>query len=877
MWSFFSRDPAKDFPFEVGDRVEALQGRCMWGLHQGKRKAGSDPVSIFVFDIRAGAEAQAAVARASLKRLKTMRHPNILSFIDALETDKCLYLVTEPVVPLEVHLSSERGTSGDLNANAVSWGLHQIVKALSFLVNDCNLVHNNVGVAAVFVDPAGEWKLGGLDYVCAAGDANGGGGSTPPAKALPALEKYDPPERAENPRARQAAAEKWSGDMWGLGCLVWEVFNGPLPRPSSLKALGKIPQSLVPHYCELVGANPRLRPNPARFLLSCRAPGGFMHNGFVDTSLFLEEIQIKDAAEKQEFFGTLSDHLDGFPDEYCRRRILPQLLTAFEFGGAGAVVLTPLFKIGKLLSTEEYQQKIIPVLVKMFSSTDRATRIKLLQQMEMFIPYLTDTTVNSQIFPHVAHGFLDSNPAIREQTVKSMLLLAPKLNENNLNVELMKHFARLQAKDEQGPIRCNTTVCLGKIAPCLSPTTRQRVLTSAFSRATKDPFPPSRAAGVLGFAATHNFYPLSECAARILPTLCALSIDPDRNVRDQVFKAVKCFLGKLETLSEDSSKQAELEKDVHAGVGGGARGPDGSLAGGGWAGWAVTGVTSLTSKLIRSGPTGPAEQPPSSEHGQPAATPTQPPVAAAAPGAAGVAGADARDKVERTRGGGAVPRAAEASRAEEEEEEHEVEEEEEQQEEEGGWDDDGDWGSLEEQSQSASRAAAEKDRQTDKTPNPMKMAPSRPPAASSRWDDAWGEEASWGRPAGAAEKRTAVAAQAQQGRDLEEWANDWGEETASSRATGKGAAAKDAADDVKPASAYDWEGTAPRTQDAGGGGWDLEGNWESLEPSAAANPAEEARKKREERRQQRQQELEAKRAERRAAKGPLRLGVRKLD
>lgn len=89
-------------------------------------------------------------------------------------------------------------------------------------------------------------------------------------------------------------------------------------------------------------------------------------------------------------------------------------------------------------------------------------------QMEQFIQYLDEPTVNTQIFPHVVHGFLDTNPAIREQTVKSMLLLAPKLNEANLNVELMKHFARLQAKDEQGPIRCNTTVCLGKIGSYLS-------------------------------------------------------------------------------------------------------------------------------------------------------------------------------------------------------------------------------------------------------------------------------------------------------------------------------------------------------------------------------------------------------------------------
>lgn len=37
--------------------------------------------------------------------------------------------------------------------------------------------------------------------------------------------------------------------------------------------------------------------------------------------------------------------------------------------------------MGKFLSAEEYQQKIIPVVVKMFSSTDRAMRIRLLQQV----------------------------------------------------------------------------------------------------------------------------------------------------------------------------------------------------------------------------------------------------------------------------------------------------------------------------------------------------------------------------------------------------------------------------------------------------------------------------------------------------------------
>ena len=50
-----------------------------------------------------------------------------------------------------------------------------------------------------------------------------------------------------------------------------------------------------------------------------------------------------------------------------------------------------------------------------------------------------------------------------------MLFLAPKLNYKNLNVELMKHFSRLQTSDDQGIIRTNTIVCLGKIAAHLNP------------------------------------------------------------------------------------------------------------------------------------------------------------------------------------------------------------------------------------------------------------------------------------------------------------------------------------------------------------------------------------------------------------------------
>ncbi|XP_069750360.1 N-terminal kinase-like protein isoform X2 [Narcine bancroftii] len=818
MWGFFSRDPVKDFPFETGGDAEAAAG--LWRLHRGKRKGTHEPVSVFTYEVKPNSEDQTQVAKAAFKRLKTLRHPNILSFVDGLETEKCLYVVTEPVTPLGAYLKAKEAV-GELSELEISWGLHQIVKALSFLVNDCNLIHNNVCRAAVFVDRAGEWKLGGLDYMYMAQ-----GEMPQPSKGIPELDMYNPPEKTDT-GAGKGDGEKWSADMWRLGCLIWEVFNGPLQRLSSLRSLGKIPKSLVPHYCELVGANPKIRPNPAKFLQNCRKPSGFMNNSFVETNLFLEEIQIKEQTERQKFFSQLSSQLDTFPVDFCKHKILPQLLTAFEFGDVGAVILTPLFKVGKFLSPEEYQQKIIPVVVKMFSSTDRAMRIRLLQQMEQFIQYLNEATVNTQIFPHVVQGFMDTNPAIREQTVKSMLLLAPKLSDTNLNVELMKHFARLQTKDEQGPIRCNTTVCLGKISCYLNTTTRQRVLISAFSRAMKDPFAPSRAAGVLGLAATHNYYSITDCAHKVLLVLSPLTADPERNVRDQAFKAIRSFLAKLEMVSEDPSKVGEVERDVNCA----SSSPAGSLATG-WAGWAATGVSTLTSKFMRGSP---------ATGGQ--TTEGQAGTVQATGAATRTAGGEGAEPPATSMDAGPCEGSAEEEAAER-------------------WDDE-DWGSLEEVIATRSSAA-----------NPV----------ASEWG--WDLEESW--------TSSAVPSQGCTPAGEGGWDAEWGNEVTVSLGTGLKVKAPSGRQETRLASEYNWDGTgsgrrqdyfttinqAPadqKVEDAWNtdtaGSWDTEENWESVEFNQGLSKSDLARKKREERKR----EIEAKRAERKVAKGPLKLGTRKCD
>lgn len=126
----------------------------------------------------------------------------------------------------------------------------------------------------------------------------------------------------------------------------------------------------------------------------------------------------------------------------------------------------------------------------------------------------------------------------------------------------MKHFARLQGQDDQGMIRTNTTVCIGKIAPFINPQLRQRILLSAFPKAMRDPFPLARLSGIVAFANTDSFYTLKDIASKVLPNLCMLTVDPEKDVRDEAFKTIAKYIQKLERVSEKPELALEMEKDV---------------------------------------------------------------------------------------------------------------------------------------------------------------------------------------------------------------------------------------------------------------------------------------------------------------------------
>ena len=253
--------------FEVGEPVESglTLGGGSFALHSGQ--CNKKPVSVFVSN---GSDLVAS--SAAVKRLKTLRHPSVVVYIDSIKVpDKSVSLATELVTPLLLHLRTLNECD-----NYLAWGILQVFRAVGFM-HEAGLIHGSLHAGSVFVTSGLEWKLFGFEAT-ASKDQMGQSYS-------PSLAKYQPPSGG-------GSRNDPSLDIWGLGCLVWEVFNGPLDSMSQLAKVGKISKQLVPTYMELVAKNPAKRPHPGAKIQQLSKPGGYFKNELIDTMVFLEEFQV---------------------------------------------------------------------------------------------------------------------------------------------------------------------------------------------------------------------------------------------------------------------------------------------------------------------------------------------------------------------------------------------------------------------------------------------------------------------------------------------------------------------------------------------------------------------------------------------------------
>jgi len=91
------------------------------------------------------------------QKLRILRHPNILKFLECETTPDVITMVTEPVAPL-------LRTLKEMSLEGVVMGWRGVGAGLSFLHDKVGMSHNNVWPGCVYVNTLdSQWKVGGLE------------------------------------------------------------------------------------------------------------------------------------------------------------------------------------------------------------------------------------------------------------------------------------------------------------------------------------------------------------------------------------------------------------------------------------------------------------------------------------------------------------------------------------------------------------------------------------------------------------------------------------------------------------------------------------------------------------------------------------------
>eukprot|EP00741_Cyanophora_paradoxa_P002368 tig00000601_g2294.t1 len=536
-------------PYEIKEQVHGYRG-SLWTLHKGIAKESGKTVSILAFNFKENpSERQLGAIRNAAKRMKTLRHPGVVAFVDSYETDTTVYVVIEEVRPLIEVLEEYRTMDVREREANIALGLYQLAKAVGFLNRDCKpaLVHGNLSPSSIFVNRAGEWRLAGFELVCEHAEVDVS------YRGMHGLldNRYKPPEVTREQWGALARAPAWAVDAYALGCIIYEAFNGPFSNPDELSSSTRIPQELAGHYKKLVSGTPATRPCTADITSST-----FFNQPAVQVNEFLDSIAIRDEAEKEAFFKELPATAERLPKAACLYKLLPSLISAMEMmGPGGARVLPSVLKIAGQLPSSEFEGLMAAHLAKWFASADRGIRMALLQGLPDYIQHCTMSLVNDKIFPQVCNGFSDQFPQLREATVKSLLHLGPKLPVRTLHQAVLKYFGKLQIDPEPG-IRTNTTICLGRLAKYFTEASHQRILVPAFTRTLRDPFAPARNAALLSLAATADVLTRDECATKVVPAVAPLCIDPEADVRTSALACLQTVAKKLEAFVEEMNKES---------------------------------------------------------------------------------------------------------------------------------------------------------------------------------------------------------------------------------------------------------------------------------------------------------------------------------
>lgn len=258
--------------------------------------------------------------------------------------------------------------------------------------------------------------------------------------------------------------------------------------------------------------------------------------------------------------------------------------------------------VSKKIEEASFGSKCLPVIVHLWSMSDRSVRTNLLKSLKNLVELIPEGTVNKNIIDPMLAGFGDSNSKMREETLKSLVHIVDKLDERNLQDKLVRCITTLQG-DAEASIRTNATIFLGRIATKLKESVRVRVLCNSFAKAMKDNFVHCRIAGLKATQCSLGILDLPQLTGKILPQACLMTCDKSGEVREL---SLALLQQSLAILNENHNKMSKMEKvprdatDTSTVVSTSTNTQNAALFLGntsaGWTSWAVDGLSKTLEK-----------------------------------------------------------------------------------------------------------------------------------------------------------------------------------------------------------------------------------------------------------------------------------------
>lgn len=518
-------------------------------------------------------EARCFAARSFVKRLKTLRHPRIVHYIDSIDVDDAIIVAIEPIIPLTQYLTLWKHEKSILNNHTnhmidiIISGIYQIATGIDFLHQSAGIIHGMISSIddSVVVDiQTGDWKLSGFWFSISKSKSK-----DDLSKHIQILAQHCPANWFPSTLSLNESL-----DIFQFGKWIERVFD---------YIHEKIPPTLLSFQLQLF-----THISMSQWIKSASGSSGPFHHVIIQNMQIIESITIQDTKTKQSLLHSLENDMRiHYPSAfYVARKYTAGLIQAYvqeslDHGYLGIILklaqdmpknafqtcaLPLLIDLlnGKIGSTTQYIQLKDSVILPNISKTMTTSyQLKLvaLQALPSLLEKLDEKSLNDQLYPHIAIGWKDPEPIIREWTMRIVMELLRKLSSKIIHGDLNRQLQRLLADLHPG-VRTNALICLGKMIVHWKPEESVQVLTIAISKGLCDSFPPARTASLNILRIALPLLSISDLSCRLMPLICPLIIDNDPSIASLAGAVLIQSIEEIEEKKKSKSENVVIDEHM---------------------------------------------------------------------------------------------------------------------------------------------------------------------------------------------------------------------------------------------------------------------------------------------------------------------------